>query len=25
VPPVLKEAGHLSKPQSATLLGSYRA
>ena len=25
VPPVLKEAGHLSKPLSATLLGTYRA
>src|SRR5262245_36147481 len=25
VPPVLKDAGHLTKPQSATLLGSYRA
>jgi hypothetical protein len=24
VPPVLKEAGHLSKPQSASLLGEYR-
>jgi hypothetical protein len=23
VPPILKEAGHLSKPQSATLLGQY--
>jgi hypothetical protein len=25
VPPVLKEAGHLSKPQAAQLLGSYDA
>jgi hypothetical protein len=25
VPPILKAAGHLGKPQSATLLGSYRA
>ena len=25
VPPILKEAGHLSKPQSATYLGEYRA
>ena len=25
VPPILKEAGHLGKPQSATLLGAYRA
>jgi hypothetical protein len=25
VPPVLKEAGHLSKPQAALLLGSYDA
>ncbi len=25
VPPVLKEAGHLSKPQIASLLGQYRA
>ena len=25
VPPVLKEAGHLSKPQSAAFLGSYEA
>ena len=25
VPPTLKEAGHLDKPQSATLLGTYRA
>jgi hypothetical protein len=25
VPPVLKDAGHLSKPQAATLLGTYRA
>ena len=25
VPPVLKDAGHLTKPQSAPLLGTYRA
>lgn len=25
VPPVLKEAGHLSKPQAAELLGTYRS
>ena len=25
VPPILKEAGHLGKPQSAALLGAYRA
>jgi hypothetical protein len=25
VPPVLKDAGHLSKPQAASLLGQYRA
>jgi hypothetical protein len=25
VPPVLKEAGHLAKPQAASLLGQYRA
>jgi hypothetical protein len=25
VPPVLKEAGHLTKPQIASLLGDYRA
>lgn len=25
VPPILKEAGHLSKPASATLLGKYKA
>jgi hypothetical protein len=25
VPPVLKDAGHLSKPQVASLLGQYRA
>lgn len=25
VPPVLKEAGHLTKPQIALLLGEYRA
>ena len=25
VPPVLKEAGHLSKPQPAPFLGSYEA
>ena len=25
VPPVLKEAGHLSKPQAAQLLGTYRS
>jgi hypothetical protein len=25
VPPILKEAGHLSKPQTAALLGQYRA
>ena len=25
VPPVLKEAGHLSKPEAALLLGTYRA
>ena len=25
VPPILKEAGHLGKPQSATLLGQYRS
>jgi quinol monooxygenase YgiN len=25
VPPILKEAGHLSKPQSALLLGSFEA
>ena len=25
VPPVLKEAGHLTKPQAALLLGSYEA
>ncbi len=25
VPPILKQAGHLTKPQSAALLGAYRA
>ena len=25
VPPILKEAGHLGKPDSAALLGTYRA
>ena len=25
VPPILKAAGHLGKPESATLLGTYRA
>lgn len=25
VPPILKEAGHLGKPQSAALLGAFRA
>ncbi len=25
VPPILKEAGHLTKPQAAPLLGEYRA
>ncbi len=25
VPPILKEAGHLSKPQAALMLGSYEA
>jgi len=25
VPPILKEAGHLGKPQAASLLGQYRA
>lgn len=25
VPPILKEAGHLTKPQSAALLGQYDA
>jgi len=25
VPPILKEAGHLGKPQSARLLATYRA
>ena len=25
VPPILKEAGHLGKPESATLLGEYTA
>ena len=25
VPPVLKDAGHLSKPQAASLLGRYQA
>jgi hypothetical protein len=25
VPPILKEAGHLGKPQTASLLGQYRA
>jgi hypothetical protein len=25
VPPILKEAGHLSKPESATFLGQYEA
>jgi hypothetical protein len=25
VPPILKEAGHLGKPESATLLGRYEA
>ena len=25
VPPILKEAGHLGKPESATLLGEYEA
>ena len=25
VPPILKEAGHLGKPQSATVLGQYKA
>ena len=24
VPPILKEAGHLGKPQAAALLGAYR-
>jgi hypothetical protein len=25
VPPILKEAGHLGKPQIASLLGQYQA
>jgi hypothetical protein len=25
VPPILKEAGHVGKPQAATLAGTYRA
>jgi quinol monooxygenase YgiN len=25
VPPILKEAGHLTKPQAASLLGQYQA
>jgi hypothetical protein len=25
VPPILKEAGHLGKPQAASLLGQYQA
>jgi hypothetical protein len=25
VPPILKQAGHLTKPQAASLLGEYRA
>lgn len=25
VPPILKEAGHVGKPESATYLGEYRA
>jgi hypothetical protein len=25
VPPILKEAGHLGKPQTGSLLGQYRA
>jgi quinol monooxygenase YgiN len=25
VPPILKEAGHLGKPQTASLLGQYQA
>lgn len=25
VPPILKEAGHMGKPQSATLIGLYEA
>ena len=25
VPPILKEAGHLGKPESATFLGQYKA
>jgi hypothetical protein len=25
VPPILKEAGHLTKPESAALVGSYDA
>ena len=25
VPPILKDAGHLAKPQAASLLGTYRA
>ena len=25
VPPILKEAGHLTKPESAALLGQYKA
>jgi len=25
VPPILKEAGHLTKPQSAALLGQYKS
>jgi len=25
VPPILKEAGHVGKPQAASLLGTYRA
>ena len=25
VPPILKEAGHLGRPESATYLGQYRA
>jgi hypothetical protein len=25
VPPILKEAGHLAKPESAALVGTYRA
>jgi hypothetical protein len=25
VPPILKEAGHVGKPQAAVLAGTYRA